>query len=429
MGLFQRIKAVFNQSEFDRMISEYLSGEDVSTPTSIDCCASKGNASLKFSALFACFRVLAETFATVPLFEYRKINDDGDKEKTNDTGLMNFLHGMANEEMSSYNWKEAAMYQLCAGGNSISVRIENTMGSTVGLYPLEWQNVKIDRDDNGKLIYKVRQDKGQERIYYRDEVFHLPGPSMNGVTGMSIIEYAAAAINLGMTYEGFGNKFFKNGALPSGIFEHPGELADTAFNRLRENIEKNWTGLNNTGKPLLLEDGLKFSQLTMKLADAELLSSKKFQVEDICRFCRVPLHLVQNLDRATNNNIEHQSLEFIMYTMLPHYKRAEECINTQLLSQRQRDNGYYYEFKIDTMLRGDLKSRYEAYAIGRNAGFLSVNDILRLENRNGIGEKGDIYLQPLNMIEAGTEPEEPKSIDTVPDKVKEEIDNLLSASR
>jgi HK97 family phage portal protein len=157
-----------------------------------------------------------------------------------------------------------------------------------------------------------------------------------------------------------------------------------------------------------LEDGLKFKEVSIKPVDAQFLESKKFQVEEICRFCRVPLHLVQNLDKATNNNIEHQSLEFSMYTMLPHYKRAEEAVNTQLLTKEQREKGYYYEFNMNTLLRGDAKSMADAFAVGRQWGWLSVNDIRRLNNQNGIGPEGDIYLTPLNMIQAGKEPPEPK---------------------
>jgi HK97 family phage portal protein len=149
-----------------------------------------------------------------------------------------------------------------------------------------------------------------------------------------------------------------------------------------------------------LEDGMTIKELTIKPVDSQLLESKYFSIEEICRFYRVPLHLVQHLLRATNNNIEHQSLEFIIYTILPWAKRIEENINLQLLTREERKAGYFSEFKFDAFLRGDLASRYAAYASGRQWGFLSVNDIRRLENMNPI-DNGNIYLQPLNMGEAG----------------------------
>jgi len=413
-GFFKKLLFAFNQSAFDKYKADFLAGNDVSNP-SVSFSEQTGMA---FSAVFACFRVLAETFASVPVFEFKKL-DNGDRDKTDDTGFFNIFHGIANEEMSSYNFKEMSMYQLCSGGNAISFKKYNALGGAMALDPVEWQRIRIDREkDTGKLFYLVDGTKK----YYREDVFHVPGPSTNGVVGMSILEYASQAIRLGLSYEKFGNKFYENSAMPSGVFEHPGNLNDEAFDRLRDGLKKEYSGLMNAGTPMLLEDGLKYNQLTMKLVDAEFLSSKKYQVEDICRFCRVPLHLVQNLDRATNNNIEHQSLEFIMYTMLPHFKRYEECINTQLLSPRHRRQGYYFEFDINAMLRGDLKSRYEAYGIGRQWGFLSANDILRLENKNGIGQKGDIYLQPSNMIEAGKEPVQQKQISS---EVQKEIEDLL----
>ena len=154
---------------------------------------------------------------------------------------------------------------------------------------------------------------------------------------------------------------------------------------------------------MLFEDNVQLKELTIKPADAQLIEMKRFSVEDVARWFRVPLHLLQDLSRSTNNNIEHQSLEFIMYTMLPWFKRDEAAMRQQLLTQKERQAGYYVEYKIDALLRGDAKSRAEAYAVGRQWGWLSVNDIRRLENMPPI-PNGDIYLQPVNMVEAGKEP-------------------------
>ncbi|MCG7853789.1 MAG: phage portal protein [Methanosarcinaceae archaeon] len=429
MKLFDRIKMVFS-SDFDSLITQFMTGQDYK----IHGIEVSEGTSMRFSAIFACFRVLAETFASVPIFEYKKL-DNGDREQTDDTGLYDILHGMANSEMSSYNWKEASMYQQCAGGNAVSIREINNYGDTRGLVPLEWQRVKIKRDKESlKLMYEVDGKK----LFSRDQVFHLPGPSVNGLIGMSIIEFAAQATQLGNSYESYGINFYKNGAMPSGIFKHKTVLKDEALKRLKETLKYNYQGLHNTGTPMLLEDDLDFKELSIKPADAQFIECKKFQVEEICRFCRVPLHLVQNLDKATNNNIEHQSLEFIMYTMLPHFKRAEECINTQLLSIEQRKKGYYFEFNMNTLLRGDAASTATAFATGRQWGWLSVNDIRRMLNLNRI-PNGDIYLTPMNMIEAGKEPIVPGAIPpeqteeqtetTVNPKVQEEIEDLMKIAR
>jgi HK97 family phage portal protein len=429
LGLIGRIQAVFS-NRFDDYMQSFLTGEDHASPgINVD-----ENTSMKYSTLFACFRVLAETFASVPVFEYKKL-PNGDREQTNDTGIYDILHGQANEDMSSYNLKEALMYQLCAGGNAIAQREYNSYGGLSGLYPYVWQQVRFDRDrDTNRLIYKIRTGSATEEITKkRSDLLHVPGPSMNGVMGMSIIEFATSAIRLGITYERFGQKFYENGAMPSGIFKHPGFLKDDAYARLKKDLAERYQGMTNSGRPILAEDGLDFKELTIKPIDAQLIECKKLQSEDICRFCRVPLHLVQNLDKATNNNIEHQSLEFVMYTMLPHFKRFEEAFNTQLLSSNQRKDGYYLEFNISSLLRGDAKSMAEAFAVGRQWGWLSVNDIRRLMNMNSISN-GDIYLTPLNMIEAGKEPPEPKQAakqekPDVSEKVLKEIDDIIRESR
>jgi HK97 family phage portal protein len=396
MSLLQRMGIALNKGRWNTSIARWLSGQDISDSKSLKIDVSGVN-SLKYSAVFSCCRVLAETFATVPIFEYRK-NKNGEREKTDATGLYDTLHNKFNDDISAYNGKEMSMYQLNLGGNCFFIKGKNSFGEVKKLTPVLWPEVEMLINEKTKrLEYKI---KGIEGALTKEDIFHVPGPSYNGLIGMTPITYVAAAIQLGRTYDIFSKNYYENGALSSGFFEHPGELKEEPFSRLKEQLENNWTGLRNSGKPMLLESGLKFSPIQLKLVDAELLSSKKFQIEDIARVFRVPLHLIQNLDKATNNNIEHQSLEFVMYTMLPHFKRFEENINMQLLTEQQRRDGYYFEFNVNTLLRGDQKSMAEAFATGRQWGWLSVNDVRRLLNLNSI-ENGDIYLQPLNMAEAG----------------------------
>lgn len=389
-------KVIFG-SAWDEFVQAFLRGDD--PPAMYGNRYIDSDTAMKYSAFFACVRVLSETLASMPILLYRK-KPDNSREQVNNIAIYDILHNRPNEEMSPFNFKEACMVNLNTGGNVVCEKLVNRYGELVGLYPYRWPMVDIHRDgESGKLIYKIRNGP-KSKILTRDQVLHIPGLSFDGVVGLSPIEYMASAIRLGLSYEAFGVGFYKNGMNPSIALEYEKTLSDEAFQRLKEDITKNYAGLANTGKPLILEDGAKVKELTIKPADAQLIESKKFQTEDIARIFRVPLHLIQNLDRATNNNIEHQSLEFVMYTMLPWFKRWEENINMQLLSRMERMAGYYVEFKIDSLLRGDAKSRAEAYAAGRQWGWLSVNDIRRLENMPPI-ENGDIYLQPLNMGEAG----------------------------
>jgi HK97 family phage portal protein len=403
LNIFQKFRFVFSNS-FDDLVHKFLIGEEV---VNVPAGPVTATTAMKYTAVFSCIRVLGETFASAPAKLYRKVTDD-ERESRNDLAVYDILHNAPNEEMAPFNFKEACMIALNTGGNAVCERLVDRRGGLVGLYPYQWQQVKIDRDPETKnLQYKISDgiSTKPEKELGRKQVFHVPGMSVDGVIGMSPIEYAANAIRLGRSYEEFGNQMFRNAAIPSGGFSTDGTLNESSFQRLKKEINENYTGMKNTGKPMLLEGGLKFIPFTVKPIDAQLIENKKFQIEDIARIYRVPLHLIQNLDRATNNNIEHQSLEFIMYTMLPWFKRWEENINMQLLTPAERRAGYYVEFDLRGLLRGDQLSRSRAYAVGRQWGWLSVNDIRKLENMPPI-ENGDIYLEPQNMREAGSEAEQ-----------------------
>lgn len=423
MKFTQKLRYVFSDN-FDDMIQSFLRGDDI---TDVNNNNGMGiidtQTAMKYTAVFSCCRVLAETLAAAPIMLYKKL-PSGDRQAMTDLNIYDVLHNKPNEEMSPFNFKECLMMALNLGGNSVCERLVNSHGDLVGLYPYEWTKVDISRDkDTKKLIYKIT-DGANKKTLTRDQVFHIPGLSLDGITGLSPIQYASNAIRLGQSYESFGVNFYKNGANASGAFKFPNPLGDIAFERLKKETKENYQRLKNTGTPMILEEGGEFQQFTINPADAQLIENKHFQIEDIARIYRVPLHLIQDLSRSTNNNIEQQSLEFIMYTMLPWFKRFEENISMQLLSTAERKAGYYLEFKVDSLLRGDAKSRADAYAVGRQWGWLSVNDIRKLENMNGIGAKGDIYLTPLNMYEAGKE-----LPTTAPKALSEEIYKMIKEGK
>lgn len=401
MNRFQKAatKLILGQS-FSEYVQQFMTGGDLNTDNS-DVNIDQQTA-LKYTAVFACNKVLAETFANTPAMLYKKNIKTGEREAVNDLAIYDILHHKPNSEMSPFNFKEACMTSLNLGGNSVCERLIDTKGNLVGLYPYKSSNVEIKRDpDTNKLIYIISQGLNTETLT-REQVLHIPNMSLDGIMGLTPITYAASAIRLGITYEQFGVNFYQNGANSSGAFKHPGALSEEAFKRLKKELNLNYTGLRKTDTPMLLEDGLEFQPFSISPVDAQLLESKSFQLEDICRIYRVPQHLIQMLGHATFSNIEQQSLEFIMYTMLPWFNRWEDNINMQLLTLAQRQAGYYIEFKVDVLLRGDIASRSTYYAQGRQWGWLSVNDIRRLENMPAI-PNGNIYMKPLNMSEAGKE--------------------------
>lgn len=382
------------KNSYNEYAKAFLSGDDIPGKDGII----DSQTAMKYTAVFACVRVLAETLASTPVKIY-KTNDKGERESVKDINLYDILHNKPNEEMSPFNFKEMCMNNLNLGGNAVCEKLVNKRGDLVGLYPYKWQNVQIKRNkETNRLEYHVKGESGVERILSREQVFHIPGLSFDGIVGLSPIEYISKSIGLGLSYESFGVNFYKNGANPSIALQYPNALDDVAFERLKKEFTKAYQGLANTGKPLILEDGATVKEMTIKPVDAQLLESKRFQLEDIARIYRVPLHLIQDLERATFSNIEHQSLSFAIYTMLPWYQRWEENINMQLLTQEQRKQGLYAEFKLDSLLRGDAKSRADAYREGRLNGWLSINDIRKLESLNPI-DGGDIHITPLNYID------------------------------
>jgi HK97 family phage portal protein len=389
-------KLILGQS-FSEYVQKFMSGSDLDDDISgfnID-----QETALKYTAVFACNKVLAEAFASTPAMLYRK-NKNGEREVSNDLSIYDILHNAPNDEMSPFNFKEACMTSLNLGGNSVCERLINNHGELVGLYPYNYTKVEIKRDNISKKLVYIVSEGAEQRTLTRNQVFHVPNMSLDGIVGLTPISYAASAIRLGISYEMFGVNFYRNGANASGAFKHAGTLSEEAFNRLKKELKYNYTGLKNTGTPMILEDGLEFQQFSITPVDAQLLESKAFQIEDIARIYRVPQHLIGLLEHATFSNIEQQSLEFVMYTMLPWFKRWEDNINMQLLTPLERKAGYYIEFKLESLLRGDIASRATYYAQGRQWGWLSVNDIRRLENMPAIGSAGDIYLQPLNCINA-----------------------------
>lgn len=392
---------------------DFLNGEDVPTSES-----SKVNTAtaMSFSAVFACNRVLSETLASCPIFLYEK-GDKGNRAQVTDAPEYGLLHYAPNAEMTPGQFKEFGMSNINLGGNLIAQKVFNMHGEILELRPITWDRVRIDIDKkSGRLLYYI---DGKQEPKTRDEILHIPGLTLDGYIGITPLTYAAMTVDIGVSQDKFEKNFYHNRASTSGIFQYPNELSDEGFQRLKKDIKKNYTGLSNAGVPMILEGGGQFKEITMKLTDAQFIESKRFRIEDVARIFRVPLHLIQDLTRSTNNNIEHQSLEFIVYTMLPWFKRWEENLNLQLLSNESKRKNRYFEFKIDSLLRGDAQTRATAYAQGRQWGWLSVNDIRRLENMNPI-ENGDRYLEPLNMVEAGKTQND--------DKLKamtEEIFNLI----
>ena len=356
---------------------------------------------MQMTAVYSCVRILAEAVAGLPLHFYR-YKDDGSKEKAIDSNLYHLLHDEPNPEMSSFVFRETLMTHLLLWGNAYAQIIRNGKGEVIALYPLMPNKMSVDRDENGKLYYTYQrsQDEGKEvgtvTLSTRD-VLHIPGLGFDGLVGYSPIAMAKNAIGLAIATEEYGAKFFANGAAPSGVLEHPGTIKDPA--RLRENWNSTFGGSANSGKVAVLEEGMKYTPISISPEQAQFLETRKFQINEIARIFRVPPHMVGDLEKSSFSNIEQQSLEFVKYTLDPWIIRWEQSLNRSLLNVDEKKT-YFFKFNVEGLLRGDYQSRMNGYAIARQNGWMSANDIRELENLDKISAEdgGDLYLVNGNML-------------------------------
>lgn len=351
---------------------------------------------LKISTVWACVQLLSETIASLPLVMYRQLPDG--KQRDSGHPLYRILHDQPNSIQTAAEFREMMTGHVLLRGNAYAEIVPGPRGFVDQLMPIHPDRVKVEKLANGRLRYKVRQDDGTEKPYNQENIFHLRGPSMDGVKGMSIVEYARDSFGLTLAAERYGARFFRNDSRPGGVLKIEKKLSEDAAKRLKASWEAAHTS-GNQSRVAILEDGMDWKQVGLSNEDAQYLETREFQAEDICRWFRVPPHMVGLTSKTTSwgSGIEQMGIAFVTYTLLPWLTRWEQAISRDLIIAPEL---YFASFVVEGLLRGEVSSRYSAYAVGRQWGWLSVNDIRRLENMNPI-ENGDVYLQPMNMLEAG----------------------------
>ena len=353
---------------------------------------------MQMTAVYACVRVLSEAVAGLPLHVYR-YSEDGSKEKALKHPLYRLLHDEPNPEMSSFNFRETLMGHLLLYGNAYAQIIRNGRGEVAGLYPLMPAKMTVDRDSGGNLYYLYSRgsddapEAGENGQVYLppDQVLHIPGLGYDGIVGYSPIAMAKNAVGLGIATEEYGAKFFANDASPSGILEHPGVLKNP--DKVRESWNKLFRGSVNSHQIAVLEEGLKYQPIGISPDQAQFLETRKFQLNEIARIFRVPPHMVGDLEKSSFSNIEQQSLEFVKYTLEPWLMRWEQAMGRRLFTDSEKES-YFIRFNVEGLLRGDYESRMNGYAVARQNGWMSANDIRELENLDRIPAElgGDLYL-------------------------------------
>lgn len=353
------------------------------------------NNAVEVSTVFACTRVIAEDIGKLPAMVY-SIGADEARQKATTSPYWKLIHKKPNSWMTSQSLRETLTAWALLRGDGFGLK--NIIGNQVReLLPLHPKRVRIEQLDDFELIYHVRQANGQEKALTRREVFHLSGLSLDGINGVGVVSLARQTLGTSLAAQRHAAKFFANGLQTSGVFTHPKQLSDPAYERLKASLREDFAA-DQVYSPMLLEEGTSWVQTGLSSEDSQFLESRKFEVDEICRWFRVSPHKVANLERATFSNIEQQAIEHVTDTLMPWATRWEHALNQQVIGT----DAVFAELLFDALLRGTTLDRYRAYQIaaGGNAPWRTRNELRRLENLGPLPGLDDI-LTPRNMAEAG----------------------------
>lgn len=404
MGLFSNMFKNSTLSNPSQWLSSFFGGGGTSK-TGVEV---NEATALYSTPVFACVRILSETVASLPLPVYKRLKEGG-KERDPTHALYHVLHDQANDEMTSFTWRETMMGHLLTWGNAYSEIEWGNDGNVKALWPLRPDKTWPERNKETNRIeyYTILPDHTTVRLA-KERVLHMKGLGSDGLVGYSPIRMAREAIGLGLATEEFGSRFFSNGAQPSGIVEYPGKMSDLAYKRYKEDVRDEHTGLSKSHRLMVLEEGLKYHQIGIPPNDAQFLETRKFQLEEVARLYRVPLILLNHTEKSTSwgTGIEQFMLGFIIHTIRPWLVRWEQEFKMKLFITPRDRRRFFAEFLVDALLRGDTKSRYEAYQIARQNGWLNADEIREIENMNPMPDGlGKIYMVNSASVPLGQSPE------------------------
>ncbi len=354
--------------------------------------------------VYACVRLLAETIASIPLILYRR--DGQGKERATDHPLYEVFHDRPNSAMTSMVWRELLVSHVAGWGNHYS-ELQRTNGR-LEFWPIRPDRIETSWSASGEKVFDYLSTTGKRTTFPPGRIFHVPGLSSDGLRGYSPIALHRKALALATVAQEYGTNFLANGARPAVVLSHPKNLSTPAQQRLAAQMDE-LKGSRNSGKTVVLEEGLTITEIGVPPEDAQYIETRKFQMQEIARIYRVPPHMIGDLERATFSNIEHQSIDFVVHTIRPWLVRIEQEIKTQILAD---EPDLSVEFLVDGLLRGDAKSRAEALAIQRQNGVINGDDWAAIENRNPLPDGlGKTYWMPVNYQPAMP----PESPDIAPD--------------
>lgn len=363
------------------------------------------DSAMTYSAVWACTELISNHIAMLP---WRVFRSDGNRRLlASEHPADGLLFRLANTETKSFDFRKALILQSLLKGNGFAEIERTRAGDPAGLWSIDWNRVNPDRDRRGRLIYDVMETNGPNTVFEPHEVIHVRGgPSFDGVTGLSPIDYAKQCISHGLAMEQFGAAFFGNGALPGGVIEWnesvtgPEQQPENWDADAAKNLKKSWLkthrGSENYGGVQILEPGQTFKSIAVSPEQAQFLGSRQFGVVEVCRWFGVKPHKIAALERSTNNNIESENISHVTDTILPRAVQLEQELDCKLFG---RDTRYYNKLNLGALLRGDLKTRQEFYKTMMDRGVYSIDEVRAFEDMNPLeDDAGDLRLVQMNMV-------------------------------
>jgi len=359
---------------------------------------------MRYITFYSCIRVRSESLAMLPLNVYRKRRSGKGRDEAYTHPLYEKIHTVPNSDMTSLTWRETMNGHLDVSGNCYSIITTNQRGQVIDIYPWPWDQVQVKRNQNTrKLEYHIYENGMKVETLPPERVLHVPGLGYDGLVGYSTVSILREYIGLGLSVNEFIQRFYGQGMNVGSVFQTEQEMKKETVDELRKQLMEKGAGLANSWLPLILHSGLKFERIPMPLTDAQTLEILRLTDEQICGLMRVPPHMVANLQRSTNNNIEHQGIEYVQYSMLPVITRFEQAMNWRLFTPEERFEGYYVKFNIDALLRGDARARAAYLNAKRQNGIINADEWRELDDENPIGGvAGTVYLVNGNMVSTET---------------------------
>ncbi|GAB0481666.1 phage portal protein [Alistipes indistinctus] len=372
--------------EFENAVNKALTADMVADK--VDRLAITQESSLALTAVWACVRILSETVGILPIHLYRRTDTGRERQHGHPC---NRILQTPNSFSTRFDLMHFLMISCTLWGNGYARIYRDKMYRPLRLKYYHPAKVEPVLTDSEELFYRL--DSGE--ILPSSDMIHLKGLSTNGYKGKSPIAVHRDNLSLSVSAQKYGEMFFNQGGNMSGVFKYPSTLKPEAYERLKKDLLAQSIGVHKAHLPLLLEGGMTYERISIPPEDAQFIATRKFQKTEIATIYGVPPHMIADLERSTNNNIEHQAMEFVRYCLMPYLVRLEEEFNRKLLRHDEFEE-YYYLFALNGLLRGDAKTRSEFYKNMNFVGAMSANEIRNLEDMNSY-DGGDEYFVQMNM--------------------------------